>query len=408
MTDCPDESLFRAYYEGDLDESEAESLERHLATCPTCAQTMDKLRRGDLSARIIRAAIRPVGPPGGMGIEAASGIRPADGSASRADEPDTEANLWDIPDYERVCLCGEGAYGTVWAVRDRVGMYRALKVIDLRPIRAARRGCREMTALETYCRHVERHPNLIEIHHVGLRGPLLYYVMELADDESTRQPVRDELPANYRPLSLQQLLRDRPIAADAAIEVALRLLRGLSHLHRANLAHCDIKPANIVFVNREPKLADIGMVTRELGPEAGTPDYMPPDRRMDCTADVYAMGKVLHEMLCGGRHYAVPELPELVLAQSATWELPAVARCIARACERRAENRYQSADRMLEDIEMRRQLPLEALLPAPPPADDPTGRPRRINWTPVLIAAVHVLPWVLAALFAILLVLRHW
>ena len=47
---------------------------------------------------------------------------------------------------------GTGAFGTVWAVRDRVGVFRALKVIDLRRLTEADLTCRELAALEIYCR----------------------------------------------------------------------------------------------------------------------------------------------------------------------------------------------------------------------------------------------------------------
>jgi hypothetical protein len=131
---------------------------------------------------------------------------------------------------------------------------------------------------------------------------------------------------------------------------------------------------------------------------------------MDCTADVYAMGKVLHEMLCGDRSCPPPVLPDLVLAQPSGWDLPAIGNCLARACSRDAGDRYKSADFMLEDIEMRRQLPLESLLPASPEsAAAPLGRrDSHLTWTPIALAALHSLPWVLGLLLAILLLIRFW
>lgn len=400
--------MLRCYHNGLLEEEQADGIEKHVAACGTCQRRLDDIRAGDLSARIIRTAARSDPPPEmGHGTESDPvGGFPTDGGPEGTGAAD--GALWDIPDYERVRLCGEGAYGTVWAVRDRVGLHRALKVIDQRPLRAARAGCREMAALETYCRCVGNHPNLVQVFHVGVSGPLLYYVMELADDESTRRPVRDVLPENYRPLTLRQVLRNACLDAEVALEIARRLLRGLAKLHATGLVHRDIKPANIVLVNRQPKLADIGMVVRgdAEAPLGGTPDYMPPDQRMDRTADTYAMGKVLHEMLRGAAERGAAARPQTAPSSGSWWDMDGVARCIARACADRAEDRYAGADRMLEDLEACRLLSFESLLP-----DDggrrrfaETRRPDRV--TLIVTTAIRTLPLILVLVLAIIIVMR--
>ncbi len=68
------------------------------------------------------------------------------------------------------------------------------------------------------------------------------------------------------------------------------------------------EPANIGFVKRRPKLADIGMIT--LGADGntvtGTPRYMPPDRRIDKTADTFALAKALAENRRAEGHATAP------------------------------------------------------------------------------------------------------
>jgi serine/threonine protein kinase len=408
MPDCPQENLLRCYHNGLLEEEQAERIEKHIAACDTCQRQLDGIRAGDLSARIIRAAATSEPrPKTGAGTEAnRTGELPADDGAEGT--APSEGALWDIPDYDRVRLCGEGAYGTVWAVRDRVGLHRALKVIDQRPLRAAHGGSREMAALETYCRCVGNHPNLVQIFHVGMSGPLLYYVMELADDETTRNPVRDVLPENYRPLTLQRVLRRGRLEAELALEIALRLLRGLARLHAMGLVHRDIKPANVIFVNRQPKLADIGMVIRgdTEAPLVGTPEYMPPDQRMDRTADIYAMGKVLHEMLCGTSERESADWPEPKRSSGSWWDMDGVARCIARACADRAADRYAGADRMLEDLESCRLLSLESLLPRDGDRARSAGTRRPDRLTMIATAAIGALPWILGLVLAIIIVMK--
>ncbi|MFQ5414700.1 MAG: protein kinase, partial [Phycisphaerae bacterium] len=313
MSGCPARSVLRAYEGGRLDEAEAEPVERHVATCQTCRADMDRIRATHPEARALRTAYlesqsgstafepdvvagRPTPGAAGQGGDTArrggstrGGPRTDGGVPRPVDDAD-----WVVPDYERVLLCGEGSYGSVWAVRDRVGVYRALKIIDMARMSSAKVGCRESTALEAYCRKVSRHPALITVYHVGMIGNTLYYTMELADDESTRLPAHAEFPKYYRPLTLASVVTRRRVAPDVAVDIARRLLQGLARMHDLDLIHRDIKPGNIVWVNRRPKLADIGMVIplSESGATIGTPRYMPPDKVMDRTADTYAMGKV--------------------------------------------------------------------------------------------------------------------
>jgi serine/threonine protein kinase len=139
------------------------------------------------------------------------------------------------------------------------------------------------------------------------------------------------------------------VHVDIAVEIARRLLRGLAKLHESDLIHRDIKPSNIIFVNRYPKLADIGILTEQegCGKPIGTPKYMPPDRATDKTADIYAIGTVLREMIEGGKTGPAGS----VAYDSAKWDPDRVRSVIARACAGRAVDRYPTASAMLEDLE---------------------------------------------------------
>ena len=392
MNQCPAENLLKDYHDGMLEDTEAVAIEAHLPECERCRSVLDKFRKTDLRARIIRQAISFTGSQYET-ISDATGLE--------------EVNLardWPIPDYEKVRLCGEGAFGTVWVVRDRVGLNRALKAIDLRSVRAARAGSREMAALESYCRIIDEHLNLVRVYHVGIHGPFLYYIMELADDAATNEPARRELPDSYSPLTLRWVLRKRPLKTDTAMEIGLRLLRGLVVLHDAGLAHRDIKPANIIFVNGHPKLADIGMVT--IGDpdaaKAGTPAYMPPDMRMDATADVFAMGTVIYEMMAGEKPGEQLELPDIILEGSLWWDMPAVQKCLQRARAPRSEDRYANARHLLEDIESCRSFAMDVA----EQADSPPKRPATLDpWARIAIAAVRATPWIFGLWLAYLLIL---
>jgi hypothetical protein len=54
------------------------------------------------------------------------------------------------------------------------------------------------------------------------------------------------------------------LETNLCIDVGLRLAEALDHLHELGLAHRDVKPANVIFVNGKAKLADIGLVAEQL------------------------------------------------------------------------------------------------------------------------------------------------
>lgn len=398
VSECPNSEDLRRFEAGEISGGRGDALDKHVSNCVACAENLDRLRRENLDSRVLRAA---VGGETTMAVEPGTPRTPrAPATRSRA------AHLWDIPDYERVRLCGEGAYGTVWAVRDRVGLYRALKTIDLDALRQLNVRCRESTALEAYCRKVRRHPNLIEIFHVGMQGSLLYYTMELADDEGSRKPVHHEFPKSYRPLTLHHVLHGAPLSAETAIEVILRLLRGLSRLHAMGLAHRDIKPANIVFVKHQPKLADIGMITANTsGPSnVGTPDYMPPDGHMDLTADTYAMGRMLYQLMVGLERGTFPTLPSDLLDSSARWDMERINSVLEKSAAPKACDRFENADRMLEEIESCRNLAYDSLFADLGPMVQSPSKRSANPYTPIIIASINALPWVIGLVLLIVVV----
>jgi serine/threonine protein kinase len=84
--------------------------------------------------------------------------------------------------------------------------------------------------------------------------------MELGDDIDSG---REMNPVEYEPRTLRgdhHQGTHLPWPVDECIDVGIRLAEALDHLHRNGLAHRDVKPSNVIFVNGKAKLADIGLV----------------------------------------------------------------------------------------------------------------------------------------------------
>lgn len=129
-------------------------------------------------------------------------------------------------------------------------------------------------------------------------------------------PVLDAFPQRdlmvmplYREGSLRTHLPRYQEDPVAALLLMVALLRTLAELHRRGVPHLDLKPSNILMAHGQPLLADFGAAAAvQLGQHAGTPPYLAPEVAMgatpDARSDLYAVGVLLVELLCGA---AVPE-----------------------------------------------------------------------------------------------------
>ena len=207
-----------------------------------------------------------------------------------------------IPDHELLRQVGRGAYGDVWLARDVLGSFHAIKIVRRVAFDHAAPYDREFRGLQRFTPISRAHPGLVHILHVGRNTTedFFYYVMEAGDDEKTGAIID---PATYTPRNLgRDLHRRAPLPPHECIEIIAALCDALEFLHGQGLIHRDVKPANIIFVNGRPKLADIGLVTeinehQNRASLVGTEGYLPPEGPGTAAGDIFALGKVLEEML---------------------------------------------------------------------------------------------------------------
>ncbi len=148
-------------------------------------------------------------------------------------------------------------------------------------------------------------------------SPYVVKVFEFGFDEDTSLPfiVMERL----RGKTLAQRLREGSLDAPEALEILLQVARALEGAEAARIVHRDLKPSNIFVDDRgRVKVTDFGVA--RLADEAtltstdaavGTVHYMAPEQirggQVDTRADLYALGCLLYEMLCGRPLYAGSE-----------------------------------------------------------------------------------------------------
>jgi eukaryotic-like serine/threonine-protein kinase len=174
--------------------------------------------------------------------------------------------------------------------------------------------------------------------------------------------------------TLSELVRLGPLPAPVAAVVGARVASALDHAHRFRITHRDIKPAN-VMVNRdgEVKLMDFGIAKDEdlgaltqKGLTIGTPAYMSPEQIIgdvtDGQTDIYSLGVLLYECLCGKLPFIAKNTGELFAKirsgkytplRTVNPDVPrALEKIVARAMRAKTKDRYPDAAAMRRDLEL--------------------------------------------------------
>lgn len=150
-------------------------------------------------------------------------------------------------------------------------------------------------------------------------------------------------------------------------DVVAQLCDGLAFIHARGLVHRDVKPSNVLVADGGcAKLVDFGLVkltassghTTATGHVVGTYRYMSPEQaqggRVDGRSDLYALGGLLYEMLCGHPPFLQQQPSELLRAivsqPPPAPELfnpeidPLLAHVATKLLQKAPQDRYQTAD----------------------------------------------------------------
>lgn len=279
---------------------------------------------------------------------------------------------WDR--YEIVRPLGQGGMGSVFLARDRkLGRLVALKFLRVPSPDAAERLLQEARAQARL-----DHNNICKVFEVGEFQSQPYIAMEFIDGQ----------PLHLRRLSLEQ-----------KVLLVSQIAQAVHSAHTQGVLHRDLKPANVMVCEQgldsspsqagvlRPVLMDFGLARDSLGPQRltqtgvimGTPHYMAPEqargmaRQLDRRADVYSLGAMLYELLCGKPPFEAENEVDLLMAvlhqdpiplRQRDLSIPVDLEIIAHKCLRKEPGqRYDSAQALAEDLG--RYLRGEAIMARP-------------------------------------------
>jgi hypothetical protein len=271
-------------------------------------------------------------------------------------------SLAQIPEHELVCSIASGAYGQVWLARNRLGVYRAVKIVHRASFDHDRPFEREFAGIKAFEPISRSHEGLVDLLQVGRddEAGYFYYVMELADDlnaecdtQYAERPSVLRDPNSYAARTFASEVKRRGrLPLEECTRIGLRLTEALAHLHGQGLVHRDIKPSNIIFVGGEPKLADVGLVAplAEARSFVGTEGFIPPEGPGTPQADIYSLGIVLYVVSTGKSHQDFPEPPADLLTQTNQEQWLEFDAVVHNACQVKVQERYRAAKEMHEDL----------------------------------------------------------
>jgi WD40 repeat protein len=263
-----------------------------------------------------------------------------------------------VPGYEILAELGRGGMGVVYKAR-HIGLRRlvALKMI----LAGIHLAPGDLLRFQSEAAAVAglQHLHIVQIYEIGAHDGRPYFSLEFVEGGSLAQKLRDGL-----------------LPPRTAAEVLEKLARAMHYAHQRGIVHRDLKPANVLLTaDGQPKITDFGLAKRvrpgvqqtQTGTVMGTPSYMAPEQAMGRVkeigpaSDVYSLGAILYEVLCGQPPFR-SETPLDTMLQVASEEppplsqlqprLPRDLQTICMKClQKEPQKRYPSAQHLADDLQ---------------------------------------------------------
>ena len=397
----PTRDELNAYLLGKASDAEIDTIDQHLAHCPSCCEAIKGLK-DDAFVRLVQSCdtideslvaptdsfLRPTPDATDATATPKTRKRVAEGATATLAVVEENAIYLDAnspaclvhhPRYQIREIVGEGGMGKVYCAEHRK-MKRpvALKIINSKLVK-------NQTAVERFHREVEAaarldHPNIVTAYDADQVGEVHFLVMEYVRGTDLAKVVGERGPLPVRE------------ACDYVRQAAL----GLQHAQDHGMVHRDIKPQNLMRTqNGQVKILDFGLASlsgepsetatqglsestqedqqnklTQTGSFMGTPDYMAPEQASDAhcadtRSDIYSLGCTLYYLLSGQVPYPGGSGVDKMHAHAKRQPQPInelrpdvpseVVKVLQRMMQKHPADRYQSPSEVAKELEPYRQ-----------------------------------------------------
>jgi eukaryotic-like serine/threonine-protein kinase len=372
LAEHPGDAQLRQFAAGVLAVEILEQVAEHLGACRKCRDRVDEIAAGDGFLGRLREASKSNDDLFGHANERRDATRALRHAANHPSEPrnlpphEPATIPREVGPYVVLREVGRGGMGVVYQARHGdLERPVALKMILAGDFASEVHRQRFRREAELAARI--QHPNIVQVYEIAVHQGRPYLALEWCDGGSLAARIG---PEGWPP-------------RQAAAHVAT-LTEAIEAAHSRGVVHRDLKPSNILLQSSSdpgalgakgiptPKVADFGLalaLEREsgltsTGQTLGTPEYMAPEQATGKpagrTADIYALGAILYELLTGRPPFRGDTALEVLHALANDEPVPprrlrpSVPRdleiIVLKALEKEPSMRYSTASKLGDDL----------------------------------------------------------
>jgi serine/threonine protein kinase/tetratricopeptide (TPR) repeat protein len=288
---------------------------------------------------------------------------------------------------------GRGGMGTAYKAEDKeLGTTVVLKMI--RPDLASRPYMIEQFKKETLLGRAISHENVVRIHDLGEVDKIKYISMDYIKGENLHELIQTS----------------GTLTLATCLHITWQICQALKAAHHKGIIHQDLKPHNVMIDNsRRVFVMDFGLAKSVALPKdhpdrrpIGTPRYFSPEQalgeELDQRSDIYSLGIMMYEMVTGvppfeadtiegyaHKHISQRPSPPSKINRALP---PSCEKIILKCLEKKKEDRYQSVEELLKDLEAQKKV-----------GQTSAGWPLGKKWPYAVAAAAVILVIILRVFF---------